>query len=280
MYQPFSAGDIDNSFCFFLFSKIIGAEVMPMNIGDKIKEQRLKKEWTQEQLAQLLNVSRPTVSSWEVGRNYPDLETIIAISDLFGISLDKLLREDKEMAKDTTKKLKRGKFYKTALITVGILFLAYFGYNTKLRLDEHAYRNHLEENGWEQVSDNVSEEENNFYELTENGVNYWTYVLPAGWIGIPLPEYETRMVATYKNDFIVRVGANEEILINISPENDSAIHKQVYVQTNLDGELIENKEDWSEEYKNRIINYLATYQDIHKELINQTFNKRQVVFEK
>ena len=88
--------------------------------------------------------------------------------------------------------------------------------------------------------------------------------MPAGWVGIPFPEYETRMVTTYKNNFIVRVGANEEILINISPENDSAIHKQVYVQTNLDGELIENKEDWTEEYKNRIINYLATYQDIHQ----------------
>lgn len=72
---------------------------MPMSIGDKIKEQRLKKGWTQERLAQLLNVSRPAVSSWEVGRNYPDLETIIAISDLFGISLDKLLREDKEIKK-------------------------------------------------------------------------------------------------------------------------------------------------------------------------------------
>nr|WP_276325603.1 helix-turn-helix transcriptional regulator [Vagococcus teuberi] len=34
---------------------------------------------TQEQLSEILNVSRSTVSSWEVGRNYPDLETIIAI---------------------------------------------------------------------------------------------------------------------------------------------------------------------------------------------------------
>ncbi|MGX7163658.1 helix-turn-helix domain-containing protein [Enterococcus massiliensis] len=87
-----------------------------MNIGDKIKEQRLKKGWTQEQLGQLLNVSRPTISSWEIGRNYPDLETIIAISDLFGISLDHLLREDKEMAKDTTKKIKNGRIYKYVLI--------------------------------------------------------------------------------------------------------------------------------------------------------------------
>lgn len=51
MYQLIFTNDIDNSFYFFLFSKIIDAEVMPMNIGDKIKEHRLKKEWTQEQLA-------------------------------------------------------------------------------------------------------------------------------------------------------------------------------------------------------------------------------------
>lgn len=76
-----------------------------MNIGDKIKEQRLKKELTQEQLSDLLNVSRSTVSSWEVGRNYPDLETIVAISDLFGISLDNLLREDTEL-KETVRKRK------------------------------------------------------------------------------------------------------------------------------------------------------------------------------
>ena len=73
-----------------------------MNIGHQIKQNRLKREWTQEYLAQLLNVSRSTVSSWEVGRNYPDLETIVAISDLFAISLDKLLREDSVMTKEVS----------------------------------------------------------------------------------------------------------------------------------------------------------------------------------
>ena len=68
-----------------------------MNISEEIKNQRVKNKWTQEQLADILNVSRSTVSSWEVGRNYPDLETIVAISDLFEISLDELLRGDKKM---------------------------------------------------------------------------------------------------------------------------------------------------------------------------------------
>lgn len=68
-----------------------------MTIGERIRAERLKKAWNQEHLATLLHVSRSTVSSWEVGRNTPDLETIVLISDLFGISLDHLLREDKHM---------------------------------------------------------------------------------------------------------------------------------------------------------------------------------------
>ena len=116
-----------------------------MKIGEKIKEQRLKKKWTQEQLAQLLNVSRSTVSSWEVGRNYPDLETIISISDLFGISLDNLLREDTQMVKETTKKIKRGEIYKTILVAMGVVLILLIGYGGKLKLDEYALRSNLKQ---------------------------------------------------------------------------------------------------------------------------------------
>lgn len=48
-----------------------------MEIGRKIKENRVNKELTQEQLAKKLNVSRTTISSWETGRTYPDLEMIV-----------------------------------------------------------------------------------------------------------------------------------------------------------------------------------------------------------
>lgn len=70
-----------------------------MKIGVKLKEARLKKELTQENVANILNVSRTTISSWEVGRSYPDLESIVSLSDLYDISLDSLLREDYDMVK-------------------------------------------------------------------------------------------------------------------------------------------------------------------------------------
>lgn len=102
-----------------------------MTISEKIKEQRLKNNWTQEDLAQMLNVSRPAVSSWEVGRNYPDLETIIAMSDIFDISLDELLKGDKKVvekiSEDTTvrkiqsKKIKSLIFLIVLLIIIGLV---------------------------------------------------------------------------------------------------------------------------------------------------------------
>lgn len=246
-----------------------------MNIGDKIKEERLKKEWTQEQLAQLLNVSRSTVSSWEVARNYPDLETIVAISDLFGISLDSLLREDKQMAKVTTKKLKRGNLYKKALIAVSIIVLLYFGYNAKLRLDEHTYRSNLEKNGWEKIIPASSTQEradNNAYELVESGVTYWTYVLPAELIGFPMPEQNISVI-TRQKDFIVDVSYENDIGVSISPENDPNVSKQFYVKVNRNGSLAETDPSWSEKKRQTILDYLSTYQDTHQELINKTFEK-------
>ncbi len=63
-----------------------------MEIGSKIKEARLKIELTQEQVAEVLDVSRQTVSNWETGKSYPDIVSVIKMSDLYGVSLDYLLK--------------------------------------------------------------------------------------------------------------------------------------------------------------------------------------------
>jgi len=96
-----------------------------MNIAEQIKSQRLKKNLTQQQLGDILNVSRSTISSWEVDRNYPDLETIIAISDLFEISLDELLRGDKKMLEKITDdtKIRKLQTKKIKLLIISLFFL-------------------------------------------------------------------------------------------------------------------------------------------------------------
>ena len=54
-----------------------------MNLSEKIKKLRAENKLTQEQLAKNLQVSRSTISSWETGRSYPDLEMIIDNLQLF-----------------------------------------------------------------------------------------------------------------------------------------------------------------------------------------------------
>ena len=62
-----------------------------MEFNNKLYDLRKKKGLSQEELANRLNVSRQTVSKWEVGDSTPDMEKLIAMSDLFGISLDELV---------------------------------------------------------------------------------------------------------------------------------------------------------------------------------------------
>ena len=69
-----------------------------MNIGTKIKNARTSANLTQEQVAEALDVSRQTVSNWENEKTYPDIVSVIKMSDLYNISLDHLLKEEKSMS--------------------------------------------------------------------------------------------------------------------------------------------------------------------------------------
>ena len=65
-----------------------------MSFGEQLKREREQKGWSQEELATKIHVSRQSVSKWETGKNYPSIEVIIDLSDLFGITIDELLRSD------------------------------------------------------------------------------------------------------------------------------------------------------------------------------------------
>ena len=65
-----------------------------MDIGTKLKSARVQAGMTQEQAAEALGVSRQTVSNWETAKTYPDIVSVVKMSDLYGVSLDRLLKGD------------------------------------------------------------------------------------------------------------------------------------------------------------------------------------------
>ncbi|MBQ8563848.1 MAG: helix-turn-helix transcriptional regulator [Firmicutes bacterium] len=64
-----------------------------MNLGDKIMTLRRQRGWSQEELAERCQVSRQSVSKWESGQSAPDLDKILTLSEIFGVSTDFLLKE-------------------------------------------------------------------------------------------------------------------------------------------------------------------------------------------
>lgn len=70
-----------------------------MTFSEKLFGLRKQSGMTQSDLAEKLNVSRQTVSRWEMGTAKPEIDTLIAISDLFDVSLDYLLRDKAEERK-------------------------------------------------------------------------------------------------------------------------------------------------------------------------------------
>ncbi len=92
-----------------------------MNIGEKIKEKRSSMNLTQQELAAQLNVSRSTVSNWEVGRNYPDIEMIVNISNLLDVSLDVLLKGDDQVVAKIANDTKIRKIQSRRILLLSLL---------------------------------------------------------------------------------------------------------------------------------------------------------------
>ena len=65
-----------------------------MEFGEKLQMLRKARGWSQEELAQQINVSRQALSKWESGASIADTENVIALSRLFGVSTDYLVSED------------------------------------------------------------------------------------------------------------------------------------------------------------------------------------------
>lgn len=75
-----------------------------MELSRTIRKLRSEKGWSQETLAEKAYVSRQTVSNWENEKSLPDVHSLLILGDIFGVSLDELIKGDVEAMKETVKK--------------------------------------------------------------------------------------------------------------------------------------------------------------------------------
>ena len=67
-----------------------------MEIGNRIREHRAALAMSQDDLAARVYVSRQTISSWENGKTYPDVQSLLLLSEIFGATVDSLIKGDVE----------------------------------------------------------------------------------------------------------------------------------------------------------------------------------------
>ena len=103
-----------------------------MEIGVKLKEARLRAKMTQENVAEELQVTRQTISNWENEKSFPDIVSVIKLSSLYNISLDKLLKGDEEMIEyleKSTNTVKSNQKLILAIIMNVIMLIAFMLFN-------------------------------------------------------------------------------------------------------------------------------------------------------
>ena len=67
---------------------------MNLNFSENFKQLRKEKGYTQEKIAEVLGVTGQTISRWELGMCYPDIELLPSIANYFGVTVDILLSND------------------------------------------------------------------------------------------------------------------------------------------------------------------------------------------
>lgn len=94
-----------------------------MQIGKQLQQRRKEHNMSQETLAEQLHISRQSVSKWENGTSLPSFANVVAISELFDISLDELIKGDENLMEELEKgpKMNKAAFAVIIGVTLGII---------------------------------------------------------------------------------------------------------------------------------------------------------------
>lgn len=94
-----------------------------MELGNHIKHYRNEKGLSQEELAERVYVTRQTISNWENNKNYPDINSIVLLSEVFEISIDNLIKGDLEQMKKeiNSEEVKKLNFYSWMVLIIFLI---------------------------------------------------------------------------------------------------------------------------------------------------------------
>ena len=95
-----------------------------MELGKQIKKYRIEKEYSQEELANKIYVTRQSISNWENDKTYPDVNSLVLLSEIFQISIDELIKGDLNKMKETIKKEEILKFNQYGMIFSILLIIS------------------------------------------------------------------------------------------------------------------------------------------------------------
>lgn len=93
-----------------------------MQVGKQIQHYRKKKNLSQDDLAEIIFVSRQSISNWERGATYPDIQNLLLLSKVFEVSLDKLVKGDLETMKQIIHNQEFIRYQKDGIIFSILLF--------------------------------------------------------------------------------------------------------------------------------------------------------------
>lgn len=99
-----------------------------MELPQQLRENRERLGLSQEEVARRIFVSRQTISSWENGKTYPDVQSLLLLSKLFGVSIDELVKGDVTIMKDVVSKdalkMERLSWLEMFLILIAVMIAA------------------------------------------------------------------------------------------------------------------------------------------------------------
>lgn len=95
-----------------------------MELGKQIKNYRKKGALSQDALAEKVYVSRQTISNWENDKSYPDVNSLVLLSEVFSVSLDQLIKGDVEEMKEQIQNEDQRKFEQLSLVFTVLLLLS------------------------------------------------------------------------------------------------------------------------------------------------------------